>query len=208
MLRFRCPKCRTPLRALEENAGRKTQCLTCGGVVMVPVAAPHPPAVIEVVPTDAPAAGPPPTVSVARTDRVYYRNGGIKVTTTRAVFGSKSYAVNGITSTNAVEIPPNRVGPILLLVTGLLWVGCGGLATLGAFAMSDNAWPFASVTVINTAMGVVVAGLAGVWLLLQKTRYAVVLCTAACEQQAYVTTDSGEVDAIANAIDKAITDRG
>jgi hypothetical protein len=57
MIRFHCPGCRTPLRAREENAGQKTKCPTCGAAVVVPAAAPHPPAVAEVVPTEAPAPG-------------------------------------------------------------------------------------------------------------------------------------------------------
>jgi regulator of protease activity HflC (stomatin/prohibitin superfamily) len=58
MIRFHCPGCRTPLRAPEENAGRRTQCPTCGTAVVVPAAAPaNPPAAAAVMPAERPASG-------------------------------------------------------------------------------------------------------------------------------------------------------
>ena len=64
-------------------------------------------------------------------ERYYFHNSYVEVTKTRAVFGSKSYSINGITSTEVVESRPRRLIPILLLLTGLAFGLCCGMSTLG-----------------------------------------------------------------------------
>ncbi len=75
-------------------------------------------------------------------------------------------------------------------------------------AGQNNARASVALTILSTVLGLVVAVLACLWLYLQKARYAVRICTAAREFQAYVTVDSQEADDIADAVDKAISARG
>jgi hypothetical protein len=139
-------------------------------------------------------------------DRVYYRDraGDIEITTTRAVFGSKAYAVNGITSSEVIKIPPDRLIPILVLAGGFCAIAFIGYL----ISRTDPGALKVLPTVVGMVASAIVAGLACTWLVLQRTHYAVELCTAAREVQALVTFDSEEATDIANAINKAISDRG
>jgi hypothetical protein len=129
----------------------------------------------------------------------YYRSGNIKITSTRAIFWSKMYAINGLTSTDVIPIHPSSALPILLVCVGMAWSGCCFLG------MPNIDRIFAS---INIVLGLAVVALAIFWMTRRKTTYAVVLCTAAGEIQAYFTYDRSKADKIVRAIDKAIIARG
>ncbi len=130
-------------------------------------------------------------------DRYYFRNDFVEVTRTRAIFGSKSYAINGITSTDLIEIPPKRMKPIMLLLTGLAFGFCARMPGL----RQQNGGVFVMV-------GVMFAIPAVIWLFRQKTEYAVLICTAAHETEAYVTYNLKIAEDIVSAINKATSDRG
>lgn len=110
-------------------------------------------------------------------EQVFYDQGGIKVTSNRLVFGPQTFQLTGITSVRAQEIPPNRKGPIILMIVGLL-------CTAG----------------IGTIAGII-------WWFMQKTTYAVMLVSAAGETPAYTSLDKDQVFQIVNAINEAMAAR-
>jgi len=110
-------------------------------------------------------------------EQVFYDQGGIKVTSNRLVFGQQTFQLAGITSVRPQEIPPNRKGPIILMIVGLL-------CTAG----------------IGTIAGII-------WWFTQKTKYAVMLVSAAGETPAYTSLDKDQVFQIANAVNEAMAAR-
>lgn len=111
-------------------------------------------------------------------EQTFYDQGGIKVTSNRLVFGQQTFQLAGITSVRPQEILPNRKGPIILMIVGLL-------CTLG----------------IGTIVGII-------WWFMQKTTYAVMLVSAAGETPAYTSIDKNHIFQIANAINEAMAARG
>ena len=94
-------------------------------------------------------------------DTVFLNEGGITVTKTRFVARAQTFALAGITSVQAVKVPPSRTGPLVLLLFGILVFAAfmGNTMLIGAM-------------VIGTPM------LIGsvVWLFLQKpTFYSTIL---------------------------------
>ena len=134
-------------------------------------------------------------------ERIFFSNNYVEITGTRAIFGSKTYSINGITSTQVIEIPARKTLPILLLTCGLIFGLCCGLPV--------------SITQSAPDKGIViaVAGLCGavfaiIWMIRQKSEFAVLICTSAREVEAYVTYNHRVAGDIARAINKAITSRG
>jgi hypothetical protein len=111
-------------------------------------------------------------------EQVFYDQAGIKVTSARLVFGQQTFQLAGITSVRPQEIPPNRKGPIILMIVGLL-------CTVG----------------LGTIAGII-------WWFTQKTTYAVMLVSAAGENPAYTSTDKNQIFQIANAVNEAMAARG
>jgi hypothetical protein len=194
MIRFACPHCRATLEVKDHKAGIRTKCPNCQKPIQVP--------------------GPPPPSGRPAREKVYYNQDDVKITTTRAIFGSKTYAVNGMTSVRTITISPNRTGPILLLIVGILFSGCCGLSTLGLMANSDGgkegAAPPAAIafSLLFVFFGLIMAGLGVALLLTQKPTYAILVCTSASEHQAYVSRDREEIDEIDDALNQAFMDRG
>ncbi|MBI4719070.1 MAG: hypothetical protein HY763_14795 [Planctomycetes bacterium] len=110
-------------------------------------------------------------------EQIIFEQGGTKVTSARVVIGPQTYALGGITSVQAREIPPSRKGPIILMIVG---------------------FPF---FFIGTIIGII-------WLIRQKTTYAVLLVSAAGEQEALTSKDKALIAQIVNAINEAIIARG
>lgn len=111
-------------------------------------------------------------------EQVFYDQAGVKVTSNRLVFGQQTFQLAGITSVRPQDIPPNRKGPIILMIVGLFCTA--GIGTI--------------------------AGL--IWWFTQKTTYAVILVSAAGESPAYTSLDKKQVFEIANAVNEAMAARG
>jgi hypothetical protein len=56
-------------------------------------------------------------------EKVIYDQNGITVTSKRVVFGMQTFQLAGITSVLPQSISPNRIGPIILIIIGLLFAG-------------------------------------------------------------------------------------
>jgi len=111
-------------------------------------------------------------------EQTFYDQAGIKVTSNRLIFGQQTFQLSGITSVRAQENKPNRKGPIILMIVGLL-------CTAG----------------IGTIAGII-------WWFTQKTTYSVMLVSAAGENPAYTCMDKNQIFQITNAINDAMAARG
>jgi hypothetical protein len=141
------------------------------------------------------------TRTLSMAEHVYYKNRDVRITLTRAIFPSRTYALSGITSVGAIEIWPNRTFPALLIALGLLWF----LFAAGIFA---SGLPATGTAALFLAAGALFSVGGIVWWLLQSPKYAVELRTAAGEFQAYVSAEEEIVDSIVEAVEQAIIDRG
>jgi hypothetical protein len=133
-----------------------------------------------------------------RAETTYYSRNGVTITTTRAMFREKVYPINGMTSVRPVRIEPDQTAPILLLILCLFVIACSG-----HFAIAENK------NLIVLALFAVAGGVICIlWLRNLRPKHAVFICTAAREQQAYVTQDRDEVYRIVEALNRAFVDRG
>lgn len=64
------------------------------------------------------------------------------------------------------------------------------------------------MAILMALAGLAVAGLSIWWLYSQKPTYGVEIGTAAAEHRAYLSTDARLIDAIVDALNQAVQDRG
>jgi hypothetical protein len=119
-------------------------------------------------------------------ERTYFHEGSVAITSTRAIIGSKTYAMANVSSVNRIVEPWPR--PKLILCA-LLAGGC-------AFAF-DHAWWLWAITV-----GLLVAGILG------KDRHVPVITGAGGETRALETRDGKFFDGAASAMELAIVNPG
>ena len=140
-------------------------------------------------------------------ERIFFNNHYVEITGTRAIFGSKTYSINGITSTEVIEIPASRTLPILLLTCGLIFGLCCGLPVSITQSTPDKEQGSAIAGILIVVAGLCIAALAIIWMIRQKSEFAVLICTSAREIEAYVTYNRRVAGDIAHAINKAIISR-
>ena len=133
-------------------------------------------------------------------ERVYFdrKRDRVRITSTRAVFADKTYALAAITSVEARRLDPERSLPYGVILAGV--VACG----VAAFFFLESVLLGASVLMLG--LGVVVLG--AVWGLQIGPTYAVILRTSGGERKALVSADKGEIKEIVDALNDAIIDRG
>jgi len=122
-------------------------------------------------------------------EKVYYSDGAITVTSTRAVLGAKTYAMANITS---VTLGENKAA-----------VGCGGaLLFVGAlFAIGL----FSGETIMLGIFGLIIL-VVGVVLMTQKS-YVVRIGSASGEANALENKDRSYIKKIVAAVNQAIIER-
>ncbi len=118
------------------------------------------------------------------TETVFLDEGGVKVTNARFVVFGKTHALAGVTSVSSYKISPNRKGPIILIVIGLL-----SLAIIKEYAF------------IVIALGIL-------WWILQKSTYKVHIESASGAFDALESRDESFIDRVVNALNDAIVHRG
>ena len=59
-------------------------------------------------------------------EQTFLNEGGVTVTNTRFIVPAQTYAMSGITSVKSLRRDPKRMGPIILIVLGLLMMLGGG----------------------------------------------------------------------------------
>lgn len=117
---------------------------------------------------------------------VFYQDNSVKVTQSRFITNSKTYAMRNISSVHVFEIIKSRKLPIALLVIGFLMV------------FSDDA---RTVALILMAVG-------GLLLFLIKNEYAVRISTNSGEANSIISRDRAYIETIVEALNQAIIHRG
>lgn len=118
-------------------------------------------------------------------EQAFYSGGGVTVTNSRFIVPAETFAMSGITSVKSLKQTPSRKIPITLIVIGLI-------------AMYAR---FTKVGLLFLAIGIV-------WWILDKPKYAVVLCSASGETEALTSKDGGFISQVINALNEAIVARG
>jgi ABC-type uncharacterized transport system permease subunit len=119
---------------------------------------------------------------------------GVRVTNTRLIVGNTTFAMASITSVSRMVEEPNRAGPIVTGLVGLVVLVIGAAQTP------------TSVGVI--AFGVVVIAAAVAWWILQKTLYGVRVASSSGESRFISSNDGKRVDSIVQAVNDAVISRG
>ena len=126
-------------------------------------------------------------------ERVLFNHpGGIRVSTTRAYLGGRTYAMSNITSVGRARTPASRGTGY-----GLLFVG-GCLALIALASGSGEVFVVAAVVLILGFLGVTVP----------KDTHHVNLGSASGETEALSSTDAELVNEIVEALNQAIILRG
>lgn len=121
-------------------------------------------------------------------EREFFAGENVYVSLTRFVVFGKTYAMSGVTSVKASEVPPSRGGPLFL-----------GLAGLMCFTGDGVSW---------TGLGIVLLGLAAwVWIM-QRPEYFILLSTASGEVQALKSQDRQYISEVVQALNDCIVARG
>lgn len=118
-------------------------------------------------------------------EKTFFEYDDVKVTNSRFISGSQTFAMSNVTSVKALTEKPRRLWAILILVIGL--------------AMAANA--------VFVAGGIVAAA-AALYLYLQKTTYHVMLNTSGGETSALKTYQLDYITKVVNALNEAIVHRG
>ncbi len=118
-------------------------------------------------------------------EKTFFQYEDVSVTNSRFMVAAQTFAMSNITSVKASKNVPNRVGPILLIIVGVLFLANGA-----------------------TAPGVIIGGAGVAWLLLQKTMYHVMLTTAGGETSALSSKQRDYIEKVVQALNEAIVARG
>jgi hypothetical protein len=132
-----------------------------------------------------------PAAESPRSEHLLYQDasGGL-VSTTRAVLGGVTYPVSSVSSVRVLTVGKSCWGPWLLVI-GLF------AAISGYGEKSDGLLVFG-----------VIALVAGAAIVFGKPEYAIALTTAGGEKTALKSKDRAAIDAIAEALNQAVIDRG
>ncbi|GIV87342.1 MAG: hypothetical protein KatS3mg054_1371 [Chloroflexus sp.] len=126
-------------------------------------------------------------------ETIYYQDENITVTNTRAIFGTKTFAMANIASVSMVEIPPNR-GPAIAAALGGLLFACICMAL-------DGRWLSLIVLVLGIAIAIAIA-------VSVKPTYAVRIASTSGESNVLTSKDREYIQKIVNAVNEAIIRRG
>ena len=117
-------------------------------------------------------------------EKTFFEYEDVKVTNTRFITGSQTFAMSNITSVKAFEQKPKRLFGILALIVGL------------------------GVAIQSPVIGILIAAAAGLYLYMQKTVFHVMLSTSGGESSALKTFQRDYLDKIVSALNNAIVHRG
>lgn len=129
----------------------------------------------------------------AREEQCFYSDSaGVRVTSTRLLVESTTYAMQNITSIKRDSTPPSRVGPVVIFLVGALLL-LGGVSGSG-------------LGMVIFALLMLAVGAA--WWKSQKTTYHLVIASASGEVKAISSEDKQRVDNIVQAVNESIIGRG
>ena len=113
-------------------------------------------------------------------EKVFLAEDGVRITSTRAILGGKTYALRNISSVSLEEIPADTATANAMILWGLIL----SLCTCG-------------LTLILSIIGAVMLSNA-------KPSYAVRLASNAGEHHALISNDQEQIEAIVKAIEEAM----
>jgi hypothetical protein len=153
-----------------------------------------------------PGNHPIETVSTRRrvretSEKIFYDDGYVTITSSRAMFGGTTYAIATVTSVDRRKKVPDVGGYVAILLFGIVLV----ITAFPVYAEGGSSRQLAAILAIFGAILILVPILA---VRKMKTRYAVFLTTSAGETQAYVSTNMEEIEQVIDAINAAIVARG
>jgi hypothetical protein len=129
---------------------------------------------------------PAPSASMAGGETTFYSHpDGIRITTTRAIFQSKVYAMANVSSVSMGMSPAKRYPGILVAVVGLLLL--------------------ATKTIVP---GVIIMAIGVAWAAMKKNIYHVRLGSASGETSAWSSNNVHDVEQIVRAMNEAFVQRG
>jgi hypothetical protein len=126
------------------------------------------------------------------TERTYFQQGDVTVTSARFIVASQTFAMRNITSIQTVETEPDGRHPGYLMMFGFV------IAVIG----------FANSSISAGILGLVIAAAGGYWAWQQTSTFSVVLTTAAGEVSAYTSQNRKFIATIVEALNLSIVERG
>jgi hypothetical protein len=118
-------------------------------------------------------------------EHTFFEYEDVKVTNARFVSGGQTYAMNNVTSVKPFEQKPSRVGGVIVLLIGLVFLANSSFT-----------------------MGLIITALSAYYLYQQKTIFHVVLATSAGETKALKTYQRDYLNRVIAALNDAIVYRG
>lgn len=146
-------------------------------------------------------------------EKIYYNRDDVRISTSRAIFGVNTYAVNGITSFRKVMIRPNRLLPAFTILGGSCFAGAFGAVGFGIYQHTServertDLWLLVGISCFLALVGIAMLAGSIWWLLEQKPTYLVIICTAAGERKAHATTNGAEANEVVAALNEALIDQ-
>jgi len=133
------------------------------------------------------------TVTIERADPTYYSDEkGVRITATRLIIGSKTYAMANITSIERKTDPPNRWPGIIM-------------AVIGAFILvicAASEWESGILLGLFVLLGGIL------WAALLKPTYHLKVTSAAGEESPLTSKDGKYINQVAVAVNEALIKRG
>ena len=211
MIAVSCKHCGAKSKAPEREGGRTIECPECGASISVPPSntpVTHDELKLDIENYDSaarleavPKASPPelPWQRIEKQERVYLRENGALVTTTRAELDGVLYPVGNITSVRIETMRPGygRVVLFMLFGVSLLVLGIYNIATGGN---SSIGW-------ICTVCGGFLIAVGGLIAARLRPKYSLVLGTAGGENHVRTSADSAAIGRVREAISRAIAHR-
>ena len=118
-------------------------------------------------------------------EKTFFQHGRVTITSSRFTIDSQTFAMSDITSVKASIVEPRRLGPIVLIVLGVIAL---------AFQMFITAFFF--------------GGIGALWFYSQKIIYHIMLTTADGETSAFKSERRQYVQQVVQALNDAIVARG
>lgn len=122
-------------------------------------------------------------------EQTFLEEGEVTVTNSRFVVPGQTYAMSGVTSVKSTVYNPSRIGPIILIVLGILGMIIGA---------KSGALPGGII--------LLVIGIA--WWVLKKPKYSIMLSSASGEVEALTSKNKGFILRVVDAVNEAIIARG
>jgi hypothetical protein len=134
-----------------------------------------------------------PQTLAAKEEINYYQDSNVTVTSTRAIFGSKTYAMTNVTSVSLLVVPPEHGPGCLIMIVGaiIIWA-CSSLSGLE----------------VGILVGIVAVGLGIWWETTKKPKFVVRVGSSSGETNALIHADREYIQRVVSAVNKAIIERG